>query len=126
VASDSPERTSAIVSTDGASPPPHDTAIDPESPSEAASVTAEAPGPDEFAGADAQSFQPCEDPYSALDLAGLEQGTLSRYEIRRLAKHLTQCETCRIFVAILVAERTGADGNNVQVADRRGDYTGTP
>jgi hypothetical protein len=63
------------------------------------------------AGPEAGRDQPCEDEYAALDIAGLRVGSLSRDEIRRLAAHLHQCGTCRMVVAIIVANTTHVESS---------------
>lgn len=51
----------------------------------------------------------CEDLHAPHDLAALQEGHLSLEGVRRLAGHLKQCESCRIFVAGLVTELGRAD-----------------
>jgi len=63
----------------------------------------------------------CTDAIAVHDVAALEEGTLSRTGIHRLAHHLPQCESCRILVAALVddaqrAEWTGKhEGRSIDV-----------
>jgi hypothetical protein len=38
------------------------------------------------------------------DLAALQEGTLSPDGIRRLARHVVQCDTCKIMVAFMMIE----------------------
>jgi hypothetical protein len=54
--------------------------------------------------------EPCDDDYAALDLAGLQVGTLTPDEVSRLAGHLERCKTCKIVVVMFVVERIPAEG----------------
>lgn len=44
----------------------------------------------------------CSDLSSCLDLAALEEGTLSTEGIHRLAHHIAVCDSCKILFAILI------------------------
>lgn len=71
-----------------------------------ANTPARAPSPREATSA------ACGDELAIHDAAALREGNLSREGIRRLADHLTRCESCRILIAAIVddslrAESTG-------------------
>lgn len=57
----------------------------------------------------------CEDLDATLDLAELQVGRLSREGIRRLADHLKICDTCQIYVAMMMAEMTCVDATENQL-----------
>jgi hypothetical protein len=60
----------------------------------------------------------CDDADAFHDIAALQDGNLSRAGVRRLADHLGQCRSCRILVALLVAESTRADSTATHSASK--------
>lgn len=61
----------------------------------------------------------CDDADALHDIAALQDGNLSRAGVRRLADHLGQCGSCRILVALLVAESTRADSSATHSTTRQ-------
>ena len=58
----------------------------------------------------------CDDLYATHDLAALREGHLSPDSIRRLARHVTTCTTCKILVATIVAEVSRAESTGMHAA----------
>lgn len=58
----------------------------------------------------------CDDLYATHDLAALREGHLSPDSIRRLARHVTTCTTCKILVATIVAEASRAESTGMHAA----------
>jgi hypothetical protein len=59
--------------------------------------------------ADAPATGACDDLYAPSDLAAMRDGRLCPDGIQRLAKHLVQCRTCKLFVATMAAEACQAE-----------------
>lgn len=88
----------------------------------ATSVTAvggDAVAAESTASTDAEGDAPsrvCDDLYATHDLAALREGHLSADSIRRLARHVTTCTTCKILVATIVAEASRAESTGMHAA----------
>ena len=54
--------------------------------------------------ADEPAPSPCTSETAIHDAAALREGHLSPAGIARLAEHVTQCESCRILVALLIRD----------------------
>lgn len=61
----------------------------------------------------------CTDAIAVHDAAALQEGTLSPTGIHRLARHLAQCESCRILVAALVDDAQRAEWTGKHEATSR-------
>ena len=51
----------------------------------------------------------CDDLYAPYDLTLLPEGQLQADGIRRLARHVARCATCKIAVAMIMTEATQAE-----------------